>query len=95
VNLGSPKALGSVVIDLPPPAAWSTRAQTLSVLGSANGSSYSTLVASATYTWNPSTGNTVTIHLPAGTTDQYVQLSFTANSVQNGAQASEVQIFGP
>jgi hypothetical protein len=95
VNLGSSKALGSVVIDLPPPAAWSTRAQTLSVLGSANGSSYSTLVASATYTWNPSTGNTVTIHLPAGTTDQYVQLSFTANSVQNGAQAAEVQIFGP
>lgn len=95
VNLGSSEALGSVVIDLPPPAAWSARTQTLSVLGSANGSSYSTLVASATYTWNPSTGNTVTIHLPAGTTDQYVQLSFTANSVQNGAQASEVQVFGP
>ena len=95
VNLGSSKALGSVVIDLPPSAAWSTRTQTLSVLGSTNGSSYSTLVASATYTFNPSTGNTVTIHLPAGTTDQYVQLSFTANSVQNGAQASEVQIFGP
>jgi alpha-1,3-glucanase-like protein/F5/8 type C domain-containing protein/ASPM-SPD-2-Hydin domain-containing protein/centrosomal CEP192-like protein len=95
VNLGSPKALGSVVVDLPPSATWSTRTQTLSILGSANGSSYSTLVASAAYTWNPATGNTVTIHLPAGTSDQYVQLSFTANSVQNGAQASEVQIFGP
>jgi hypothetical protein len=95
VNLGSAKSLGSVVVDLPPSAAWNTRTQTLSVLGSANGSSFSTLVSSATYTWNPSTGNTVTIKLPSGTTEQYLQLSFTANSVQNGAQASEIQIFAP
>ena len=93
VNLGSEQALGSVTIDLPPSAAWSTRTQTLSVLGSANDTTFSTLVASATYTWNPSTGNTVTIPLPAGTSDQYVELSFTANSVQNGAQASEVLIY--
>jgi hypothetical protein len=94
VNLGSSQTLGSVTVDLPPPAAWSTRTQTLSVLGSTNGTSFSTLAASATYTWNPSTGNTVTIPLPSGTKDQYVQLSFTANNVQNGAQASEIQIFG-
>jgi hypothetical protein len=95
VNLGSAKSLGSVVVDLPPSTAWNTRTQTLSVLGSANGSSYSTLVSSATYTWNPSTGNTVTIKLPSGTTEQYIELSFTANSVQNGAQASEIEIFAP
>jgi hypothetical protein len=40
-------------------------------------------VGSATYTWSPSTGNTVTIQLPSGTSDQYVELSLTANSVQN------------
>jgi hypothetical protein len=95
VNLGASKSLGSIVLDLPPSAAWGTRTQTLSVLGSANGSSYSTLVGSATYTFNPSSGNTVTIPLPSGTSDQYVQLSFTANSVQNGAQASELDIYGP
>ncbi|HEX3515496.1 MAG TPA: discoidin domain-containing protein [Trebonia sp.] len=95
VNLGSAKSLGSIVVDLPPSSAWQTRTQTLSVLGSANGSSYSTLVGSATYTWNPSTGNTVTIPLPSGTSDQYIRLSFTANSVQNGAQMSELEIFGP
>jgi hypothetical protein len=93
VNLGSVQTLGSITIDLPPSTAWSTRTQTLSVLGSANGSSFTTLVGSATYTWNPSTGNTVTIPLPSGTSDQYVQLSFTANSVQNGAQASEILIY--
>jgi hypothetical protein len=95
VNLGSAKALGSVVIDLPPSTAWSTRTQTLSVLGSANGSSYATLAGSKTYTFNPSTGNTVTIPLPSGTTDQYLQFSFTANSVQNAAQASEILVYGP
>jgi hypothetical protein len=93
VNLQSVQTLGSVTIDLPPSSAWNTRTQALSVLGSTNGTTYSTLVASATYTWNPSTGNTVTIPLPSGTSDQYVQLSFTANNVQNGAQASEILIY--
>ncbi|HWD76241.1 MAG TPA: discoidin domain-containing protein, partial [Solirubrobacteraceae bacterium] len=93
VNTRSVQALGFVTIDLPPSTAWSTRTQTLSVLGSANGSTFTTLVGSATYTWNPSTGNTVTIQLPSGTSDQYVQLSFTANSVQNGAQVSEILIY--
>jgi Carbohydrate binding module (family 6)/F5/8 type C domain len=94
VNLGAAHALSSITIDLPPSSSWSTRAQTLSVLGSTNGSSFATIVGSATYTWNPATGNTVTIALPAGTSDQYVQLSFTANNVQNGAQASEIQVYG-
>jgi F5/8 type C domain/Abnormal spindle-like microcephaly-assoc'd, ASPM-SPD-2-Hydin len=93
-NLGASHSLSSLVIDLPPATAWNTRTQTLSVLGSSNGSSYTTLVGSATYTFNPATGNTVTISLPTGTTAQYVQLSFTANSVQNGAQASEFQVWG-
>jgi hypothetical protein len=93
VNLGSAQTLGSITIDLPPSTAWSTRTQTLSVLASTNSSSFTTLVGSATYTWNPSTGNTVTIQLPSGTSDQYVELSFTANSVQNGAQASEILIY--
>jgi hypothetical protein len=93
VNLQSVQTLGSVTVDLPPSSAWGTRTQTLSVLGSANGTSFSTLVGSATYTWNPATGNTVTIALPAGTSDQYLELSYTANNVQNGAQASEILIY--
>jgi hypothetical protein len=36
----------------------------------------------------------VTIPLPSGTSAQYVEFNFTANSVQNGAQASEIQIYG-
>jgi F5/8 type C domain-containing protein/ASPM-SPD-2-Hydin domain-containing protein len=94
VNLQSVQTLGSITITLPPSSAWNTRTQTLSILGSTNDSTFTTIVASATYTWNPSTGNTVTIPLPSGTSDQYVEVNYTANSVQNGAQASEIEIYG-
>jgi len=93
VNLGSVQSIGSVTLDLPPSSAWSTRTQTLSVLGSANGSTFTQIVASAGYTFNPSTGNTVTISLPSGTSAQYVQLSFTANTGWSAAQLSEFEVF--
>ena len=41
VNLRSVQTLGSITVDLPPSTAWSTRTQTLSVLGSTNGTSFS------------------------------------------------------
>jgi hypothetical protein len=93
VNLGSAQSIGSLVLDLPPSSAWSTRTESLSVLGSANGSSFTQVVGSAGYTFNPSTGNTVTISLPSGTSAQYVQLSFTANTGWTAAQLSEFQIY--
>jgi Pectate lyase superfamily protein/F5/8 type C domain/Abnormal spindle-like microcephaly-assoc'd, ASPM-SPD-2-Hydin len=86
VNLAATHALSSVIVDLPPSTAWQTRTQTFSILGSGDGS--------ATYTFNPSTGNTVTINLPSGTSEQYIELDFTANSVQNGAQVSELDVMG-
>jgi F5/8 type C domain len=93
VNLGSVQSIGSITLDLPPSTAWTTRAETLSVLGSANDTTFSQIVASAAYTFNPSTGNTVTISLPSGTSTQYVQLSFTANTGWDAAQLSEFEIF--
>jgi F5/8 type C domain len=93
VNLGSVQSIGSITLDLPPSTAWTTRAETLSVLGSANDTTFSQIVASAAYTFNPSTGNTVRISLPSGTSTQYVQLSFTANTGWDAAQLSEFEIF--
>jgi hypothetical protein len=95
VDLGSVQSVGSVTLDLPPSSAWSTRTETLSVLGSANGSSFSQLVGSAGYTFNPSTGNTATISLPSGTSARYVQLSFTGNTGWSAAQLSEFQVYAP
>jgi hypothetical protein len=93
VNLGSVQSIGSVTLDLPPLSDWSARTQTLSVLGSDNDTTFSQIVASAGYTFNPSTGNTVTISLPSGTSAQYVQLSFTGNTGWDAAQLSEFEIF--
>ncbi len=93
VDLGSVQSIGSLTLDLPPSSAWATRTETLSVLGSTNGSTFSQLVGSAGYTFNPSTGNTVTISLPSGTSARYVQLSFTGNTGWSAAQLSEFEVF--
>ena len=93
VDLGSTQSIGSMTLDLPPSSAWNTRTETLSVLGSTDNSTYSTIVGSAGYTFNPSTGNTATISLPSGTSARYVRLSFTANTGWSAAQVSEFQIF--
>jgi hypothetical protein len=50
VNLGSAQSIGSITPDLPPSSPWSTRTETLSVLGSANHTTFSQTVASAGYT---------------------------------------------
>jgi hypothetical protein len=91
-NLGSVQTVGSVVLDLPPSTAWATRTQTLSVLGSTNGTTWTTLVTSAGYTFNPATGNTVTINLPSSQV-RYLQLDFTANTGWPAGQVSEFEIF--
>jgi hypothetical protein len=93
VDLGSVQSIGSITLDLPPSSAWSTRTETLSVLGSSTGSSFSQIVGSAGYTFDPGTGNTATISLPSGTTARYVQLSFTGNTGWSAAQLSEFEVF--
>jgi hypothetical protein len=93
VQLPSAESIGSLQLYLPPATAWSTRTETLSVLGSSNGTSFSQIVGSAGYTFNPSTGNEVTISLPSGTTAEYVELSFTGNTGWSAAQLSELEVF--
>jgi hypothetical protein len=94
VNLGSVQSIGSITLDLPPLSDWGPRTETLSVLGSDNGSSFSQIVASAGYNFNYSTNdNSVTISLPSGTSAQYVQLNFTANTGWSAAQVSEFEVF--
>ncbi|HEY3871771.1 MAG TPA: choice-of-anchor D domain-containing protein, partial [Actinocrinis sp.] len=93
VDLGATMSIGSLTLNLPPSSAWNTRTETLSVLGSTNGTSFSQIVPSAGYTFNPSTNNSVNISLPSGTSTRYVELSFTANTGWSAAQLSELQVF--
>jgi hypothetical protein len=92
VDLGSSYSIGKVTLDLPPSSAWGTRTQTLSVQTSTDGSSFATAVGSATYTFNPATGNTVSITVPA-TTARYVRVDITANSGWPAGQVSEFQVY--
>jgi Pectate lyase superfamily protein/F5/8 type C domain len=91
-DLGAAQPEGSIVLTLP--SNWGARTETLSVLGSTDGTTYTTLVPSADYTLDPSTGNAVTITLPAGTEDRYLQLNITNNTGWIAAQLSEFEIFG-
>ena len=92
-----PSACASVIsfsasARLPPSSSWGTRTQTLSVQGSTDGSSFPTIAAPAGYTFNPSTGSTVTITFPS-TTARYVRLTFTANTGWPAGQVSEFQVW--
>ncbi|MFD3545485.1 discoidin domain-containing protein [Streptomyces sp. NPDC058655] len=91
VDLGAQRTVGRLVLTLP--AAWGTRTQTLSVLGSADNSTWSTLKASAGYAFVEG-ANTVTVPLtPTGT--HYLRLSFTANSGWPAGQLSELEVYAP
>ena len=93
VDLGATRAVGRLVLKLPPATAWSTRTQTFSVLGSTDNSGYTTLSASAGHTFDPSTGNTVTITLPSGTGTRYLRLTFTGNTGWPAGQLSEFEAY--
>jgi len=91
-SFSTPQQVGSVTLDLPPLSDWNTRTQTIEILGSTDGTTWTTLVPATGYTFNPDTGNTVTISLPT-TTVQDLQLYFTANTGWPAGQISEFEIF--
>ncbi|WP_442819293.1 discoidin domain-containing protein [Streptomyces sp. NBC_01236] len=93
IDLGSAQAVRRLVLKLPPSSAWGARTQTLSVLGSTDGSAYSTVVASAGYRFDPATGNTVTVTLPSSTSLRYLRLDVTANTGWPAGQFSEVEAY--
>ncbi|MFC7886067.1 discoidin domain-containing protein [Streptomyces sp. NPDC057376] len=88
-DLGATERIDEVVLRLP--AGWESRDQTLSVQGSADGTSFSTLKSSATYTFSPGSGNTVAVSFPA-TQTRYVRINVTANTGWQAAQLSELEV---
>ncbi|MET8482570.1 discoidin domain-containing protein [Streptomyces tendae] len=88
-DLGATERIDEVVLRLP--AGWESRDQTLSVQGSADGTSFSTLKTSATYAFDPGSGNTVTVSFPAAQT-RFVRVNITANTGWQAAQLSELEV---
>lgn len=91
-DLGAAQPVGQVVLTLP--SNWGARTQTIEVLGSTDGTSYTSLVAPTAYTFDPNAQNTVTIPLPAGTQARDLRLSVTGNTGWEAAQLSEFEIYG-
>ncbi|MGW4276818.1 discoidin domain-containing protein, partial [Streptomyces seoulensis] len=93
VDLGSSQSVRRLVLKLPPSSAWGARTQTVAVLGSGDGSAYSTVAAAQGYRFDPATGNTVTVSLPSGTSPRYLRLTVTGNTGWPAAQFSEVEAY--
>ena len=93
VDLGSTEALRRLVLKLPPLSLWQARTQMLSVQGSTDGSTYSTVVPARDYRFDPATGNTVTVALPSGTSLRHLRLHVTGNTGWPAAQFSEVEAY--
>ncbi len=91
VDLGQNRSVSRVVLKLPPATAWATRTQTLSVQGSTDGSTYSTVKSSAGYSFSPASGNTATVSLTA-TTQRYLRLTFTGNTGWPAGQLAEFEV---
>ncbi|HZJ62444.1 MAG TPA: hypothetical protein VFD36_02910 [Kofleriaceae bacterium] len=70
------------------------RTQTLSLLGSTDGSTFTTLVASRGATFDPASSNTATITF-AATAQRFLRLSVTANTGWPAGQVSELEVYGP
>jgi hypothetical protein len=93
VSLGSNADVNSIVVKLNPDAAWGTRTQNIQVLGrEQSATDVANVVSAANYTFNPASGNTVTIPVTARIAD--VQLRFTSNTGAPGGQVAEFQVFG-
>lgn len=93
VDLGSSQAVRRLVLKLPPSSAWGARTQTVTVLGSTDGSTYSTVVGSTGYRFDPATGNTASVSLPGDTGLRYLRLSVSANTGWPAGQFSEVEAY--
>ncbi|MEY9855870.1 hypothetical protein ABH935_001474 [Catenulispora sp. GAS73] len=85
VDLGQSTSVDRVVLKLPPN--WGARTETLSV--AADGAP---LVASASYTFDPASGNAVTIAFPA-TVLRTLTLTVTGNTGWPAAQLSEFEVY--
>jgi hypothetical protein len=93
VSLGANAAVTSVIVKLNPDPSWGPRTQTIQVLGrDQDGTAFTNVSSAQQYSFNPSSGNQVTIPVTATAAD--VRLQFTANSGAPAGQVAEFQIIG-
>ena len=80
------------MLDLPPSTSWGTRTQTIPSRAAPTARTTPPSPPSANYTFDPNTGNTVTVTF-SGASVRYLKLTFTANTGWPAGQLSELQIY--
>ncbi|MDT8912216.1 discoidin domain-containing protein [Amycolatopsis sp. PS_44_ISF1] len=91
VDLGPAAAIDKVTLKLPPSSDWATRTETLTVSASTDGGSWTTLVPSRGWTFDPASGNTASAGFGA-TTQRFVRLTVTGNTGWPAGQVSELEV---
>ncbi|MEE1738745.1 CARDB domain-containing protein [Streptomyces sp. BE147] len=91
LDLGGGTRVDRVVLKLP--TSWEARSQTVEVLGSTDGSAFTTLAGSRSRAFDPSEANSVSIGLTSATI-RYLRIRVTANTGWDAAQLSEVEVYG-
>jgi hypothetical protein len=93
VDLRSVGSIKAVRIKLNPDTIWEKRTQTFSILGSTDNKTFSEIVPSAKYIFDPEeNGNIVTIKFKE-TKAQYLRLNYTANTGGTAGQAAELEVY--
>ncbi len=94
VDMGEVVDAKYINIHLPPLLLWESRTQEIEILGSIDGKTYEVVVAKATYTFDPVTGNVAALVLETPVQMRYIKFIFTSNSTEYGAQISELYVYG-
>jgi len=94
IDLADTHTIQTVAVRLNPAPIWEPRMQTFEIQVSNDGSSFTTVVPSERYQFDPDTGNIVRVDFEP-VAARYVRLHFTEKSSgrSNGAQASEIQVY--
>ncbi len=94
VDLGETLRASKVRILLNPDSIWAERTQTLSILKSLDGESYTVIAENAACFFDPILGgNQAVIDLGGAHELRFLKVSFTKNTEANAGQAAELQIY--
>ncbi|GAB3827295.1 discoidin domain-containing protein [Dactylosporangium cerinum] len=91
VDLGGPVAVRRIVLRLPPSSDWPARTQTVTVLGSLDGSTFST-IAGGSCRFDAGNGQRATLGVSSGE-HRYVRILISSNSIQPAGQLSSVEVY--
>jgi hypothetical protein len=92
VDLGAPTKIHTLRLELNPLAIWGKRTQTIAVNISSDGESFTELLPTTQYIFDPDFGNEVQLPFEELET-QFVQLVITENSGAGGGQIAEFEVY--